>query len=470
MNQLTIVDVARKNGMLLIASFVVGAISGAGLASIQAPMFTSSTQVYVSVDLTVTQSANDLLQGGNAAEQRVRSYLDLVTKSTVLRPVADQLGVPSGDLRQQVSASSPSRSVLIDITATDADPVRARDIAEAVRERFQDVVENEIERPADSDASSVTLLVTEPAEVPETRSSPSVRTNVVVGAFLGLILGIALAVARLLLDTRLHGASDVESSFAPPVVGSVPFVKGTAERPLIVRHAQHGRAAEAFRTIRANLRFIDHGAPHRAIVVSSAQQSEGKSTTVTNLAVVLSETGARVALIDGDLRRPRVADIMGLEGAVGLTDVLIGRYELDDVLQEWGAHGLRVLPAGSIPPNPSELLGSAQMQLLIETLTSRYDYVLIDAPPVLPVADAALLGAITNGVLMVVAAKRSRRADLAAALRAFDIAGVRCLGMVVTMTRSKKTTDAYGSGYYRETPSAADAGLTGTAALGLHDV
>jgi Mrp family chromosome partitioning ATPase len=86
------------------------------------------------------------------------------------------------------------------------------------------------------------------------------------------------------------------------------------------------------------------------------------------------------------------------------------------------------------------------------------------------VADAALLGAITNGVLMVVAAKRSRRADLAAALRAFDIAGVRCLGMVVTMTRSKKTTDAYGSGYYRETPSAADAGLTGTAALGLHDV
>lgn len=448
MTSSTVGDVAKKNWLLLIASLVLGAFGGVGLASIQPPLYTSTTQVYVSVDLTVTQSANDLLQGGNAAEQRVRSYLDLVTKSTVLEPVAERLGVTRQSLATQVSASSPSRSVLIDITATDPDPTRARDIADAVSERFRDVVENEIERPAGSDASSVTLLVTEPAEIPSTRSSPSLRTNAVIGALVGLLLGLAAAAARMVLDTRIHGAADVESSFAPPVVGSVPFVRDTAERPLIVQHANRGRAAEAFRTLRANLRFLDNGASKRAFVVSSAQQSEGKSTTVTNLAVVLAETGARVALVDGDLRRPRVADIMGLEGAVGLTDVLIGRFELDDVLQPWGAHALSVLPAGSVPPNPSELLGSAQMQLLVESLTSRFDYVLIDAPPVLPVADATLLGAITNGVLMVAAAKRSKRAELAAALRAFDIADVRCLGVVVTMTRSKKASDGYGSGYY----------------------
>lgn len=353
-------------------------------------------------------------------------------------------------LATQVSASSPSRSVLIDITATDPDPTRARDIANAVRERFQDVVEDEIERPAGSDASSVTLLVTEPAETPATRSSPSLRTNAVIGGLLGLLLGLGASATRMIFDTRIDGASDIESSFSPPVVGSVPFVRDAADHPLIVQHANRGRAAEAFRTLRANLRFLDNGASKRAFVVSSAQQSEGKSTTVTNLAVVLAETGARVALVDGDLRRPRVADIMGLEGAVGLTDVLIGRFELDDVLQRWGTHGLSVLPAGSVPPNPSELLGSAQMQLLVESLASRFDYVLIDAPPVLPVADATLLGAITNGVLMVAAAKKSKRAELAAALRAFDIADVRCLGVVVTMTRSKSTTDGYGSGYYRE--------------------
>nr|BFF16114.1 hypothetical protein GCM10025699_74170 [Microbacterium flavescens] len=150
MNPLTFTTVAKKNWPLLLASFVVGALGGAGLATVQAPMFTSSTQVYVSVDLAVSQSANDLLQGGNAAEQRVRSYLDLVTKSTVLDPVADDLGLTAADLRRQVSASSPSRSVLIDISATDPDPVLARDIADRVRERFRDVVENEIERPAGS--------------------------------------------------------------------------------------------------------------------------------------------------------------------------------------------------------------------------------------------------------------------------------------------------------------------------------
>ena len=450
MNASTIGDVAKKNWLLLVASLVLGAFAGVGLAALQPPLYTSSTQVYVSVDLTVTQSANDLLQGGNAAEQRVRSYLDLVTKSTVLEPVAERLGVTRRSLATQVSASSPSRSVLIDITATDPDPTRARDIANAVRERFQDVVEDEIERPVGSDASSVTLLVTEPAETPATRSSPSLRTNAVIGGLLGLLLGLGASATRMIFDTRIDGASDIESSFSPPVVGSVPFVRDAADHPLIVQHANRGRAAEAFRTLRANLRFLDNGASKRAFVVSSAQQSEGKSTTVTNLAVVLAETGARVALVDGDLRRPRVADIMGLEGAVGLTDVLIGRFELDDVLQRWGTHGLSVLPAGSVPPNPSELLGSAQMQLLVESLASRFDYVLIDAPPVLPVADATLLGAITNGVLMVAAAKKSKRAELAAALRAFDIADVRCLGVVVTMTRSKSTTDGYGSGYYRE--------------------
>jgi succinoglycan biosynthesis transport protein ExoP len=447
---LTMGDLVRKNWLLVIASTVVGILGGLVFTANQTPLYSSSTQVYVSVDLTVTQSANDLLQGGNAAEQRVRSYLDLVTKSTVLEPVAEDLGVSRQSLAEQVSASSPARSVLIDISATSPDPQQARDIAEAVRERFQDVVENEIERPSGSDASSVTLLVTEPAEVPTTPSSPSIRTNGVLGAFLGILLGVGLAAGRVVLDTRIHRAADVEASFAVPVVGSVPFVRDAVDHPLIVKHVQRGRAAEAFRTLRANLRFLDNGVPNRAFVVSSAQQSEGKSTTVTNLAVVLAETGARVALIDGDLRRPRVADIMGLEGAVGLTDVLIGRFELDDVLQPWGAHGLTVLPAGTVPPNPSELLGSAQMQLLVETLTSRFDYVLIDAPPVLPVADATLLGAITNGVLMVAAAKKSKRAELAAALRAFDIADVRCLGVVVTMTRSKSTTDGYGSGYYGE--------------------
>src|SRR5690606_27173461 len=163
--------------------------------------------------------------------------------------------------------------------------------------------------------------------------------------------------------------------------------------------------------------------------------------------IALAETGARVALVDGDLRLPRVADYMGIEGAVGLTDVLIGRVDVADALQKWGTNDLYILPSGRVPPNPSELLGSAAMDHVLGPLGEYFDYVLIDAPPLLLVTDAAVIGNKTRGVILAAASGKTKKQELSGAVRTLETAGVDLLGIVVTMLPTKGP-DSYGYGSY----------------------
>jgi non-specific protein-tyrosine kinase len=156
-----------------------------------------------------------------------------------------------------------------------------------------------------------------------------------------------------------------------------------------------------------------------------------------------------VVLLEGDLRRPRIADYMGLEGSVGLTDVLVGRSHLDQVLQPWGDVPLSVLPSGQIPPNPSELLGSAQMGTLLAELRSRADLVLVDAPPLLPVTDAAVLASACDGAVLVVRYGRATREQVGRSLAALRNVDARLLGTVLSMVPSRtRGRSAYQNGYY----------------------
>ncbi len=155
-----------------------------------------------------------------------------------------------------------------------------------------------------------------------------------------------------------------------------------------------------------------------SFVVTSSIPSEGKTSTTINVAIALADAGKRVALLDADLRKPKVAEYLGIEGGAGLTDVLIGRANVNEVMLPWGTRSLYVLPAGKIPPNPSELLGSTQMSSLLAMLEREFDVVLCDAPPLLPVTDAAILARATSGALMVVAAGRTTKHQLAGATEA----------------------------------------------------
>ncbi|UJP08925.1 polysaccharide biosynthesis tyrosine autokinase [Microbacterium sp. KUDC0406] len=443
------VRIARKNWILILVLLLAGLGGGAVYAFAQTPKYVASTQLYVSVR-TEGAATGDLVQGTTFARQMVTSYVDIVNTALVLEPVIDKLGldVSATALSKEISATAPLNTVLIDISVTNSDPERAAKIANAVAESFTDAVQGTLEKPTAEDASSpVQINVTEPATAPTAASSPNVRMLILLGGLLGLALGIGIALLRTVLDNRIHTLSDLEGITEKPVLGGIAFDPEAPKRPLIVHADPRSPRAESFRSLRTNLQFLDVEGGPRIFVISSAGPGEGKSTTTANLAIALAETGARVALIDGDLRLPRIADYMGLEGGVGLTDVLIGKMEVADALQKWGSNELYVLASGRVPPNPSELLGSAAMDQVLQPLGQYFDYVLIDAPPLLLVTDAAVIGRKTRGIILVAASGRTKKQELAGAVQALETAGVGLLGTVVTKLPTKGP-DSYGYGAY----------------------
>jgi len=445
--------VLHKYWVSIVAVMLLGLIAGAGFSLLTPPKYTASTQLYVSVRGD-SGAVGELAQGSQVARQSVATYAGIVTTESVLGPVAKRLGLDqtAAQLAAQVSASAPANQSLIDITVTAGVAEQAAEIANAVGDSLKTVVEDELEAsPTEGASSLVSLNTVQPALVPGGPSSPNLRLNLVVGALLGLALGVGQALLRSMLDTRVHSAHDIEQITDAPMLGGITFDPEAKTRPLVVHADPRNPRAESFRTLRTNLQFLGvNGTAHqgaRIFVTSSAGPGEGKSTTTSNLAIALSETGARVLLIDGDLRKPRVADYMGLEGVVGVTNVLIGQAEIQDVMQRWGRGQLYVLPAGKVPPNPSELLGSAGMEQLLQTLRSHFDYILIDAPPLLLVTDASVVCKFADGILLVVASGATRKPQLAGAVRTLEASGSNLLGIIVTMLPTKGP-DSYGYGAY----------------------
>jgi capsular exopolysaccharide synthesis family protein len=452
------VRIVRKGWAVIAAGLVLGLAAGVLALVLLPASYVSTTRVFVSVQGVDQSSAQEIVQGSSAAQQKVTSYLDVATSARVLRPVIDELGLDTttAELATRVSATSPANTVIVVLTASDHDPEVARHIASAVGSSFTTVVADELELPVGGGPTPVRVETIEPASVPTSPSSPRIATTIGLGVLGGLVLGLGGAVLRAVLDTKIRGLADVQQVTDAAVIGAVGFDSTVKTRPLFVHTDPRSPRAEAFRSLRTNLQFLDVDTKGRSVVLTSALPAEGKSTTSANLAIAIAETGASVVVVDGDLRRPRLADVMGLDGAVGLTDVLIGRAELTDVLQPWGRGRLSVLAAGTTPPNPSELLGSRAMAALVDELTSTFDHVIIDAPPLLPVTDAAVISTMTSGAIVVVGAGRATRGQLTQALGLLDRIGSRVLGIVATMVPAKGA-DAYGyttyESYYGDSPS-----------------
>lgn len=440
--------ILHGNWILILSLTILGGTGAYTYALLQTPTYEADTQLYVSVR-SDNSGVSELAQGTNFARQAVISFVDVVDSAVVLDRVIDdlRLDMTAQELAQSIQATSATNSVIITVRVSNESPELAAAIANSVGSSFSDVVVNVLEKPDGEATSLVRVETIEPALVPTVPSSPNVPLYLTAGIFLGLVLGLGIAFLRTLMDTRIHSLHDIQAITEAPVLGGIAFDPDAKKRPLVVHVDPRNPRAESFRSLRTNLQFIDVDGSSRSFVVSSAGPGEGKSTTTANLAITLAETGARVALIDGDLRLPRVADYMGIEGGVGLTDVLIGRAELVDVLQQWGPGKLFVLPSGRTPPNPSELLGSHAMQRTLEALSEAFDYVLVDAPPLLLVTDAAVISRFTSGVIVVAASGATKKSQLTAAIEKIRAIGSPLFGLVVTMLPSKGP-DSYGYGIY----------------------
>ncbi|MET0990536.1 MAG: polysaccharide biosynthesis tyrosine autokinase [Glaciihabitans sp.] len=441
------IRILRKSWILILLIALAGVSVGAAYSIVQTQLYSSASKVFVST--SSSQNAADLVQGNSFTVQRVKTYSDLATTPIVLLPVVAKLNLntTADSLARKVEVSAELDTTIITIAVTDPDPVASAEIANSIAQSLSEAVQK-IETPDIAGATSpVMLTMIQEAQVPTLPDSPKVALNIALGALLGLAGGIAAAVLREVLDNRVRSERDVEMITSAPIIGAIAFDPKAQQRPLIVHADPRSPRAESFRTLRTNLSFLEIGARGRTFVITSSVQSEGKSTTGANLAISLADSGARVLLVDADLRRPKIGEYMGIEGGVGLTDVLIGRAELLDVVQPWGKSKLFVLPAGKIPPNPSELLGSKAMSDLIALFEREFDAVIFDAPPLLPVTDAAILAKGLGGAIVVVAAGRTHKNQLLGAVTALEKVGAAISGVILTMVPTRGP-DSYGYGRY----------------------
>ncbi|MFF3512504.1 polysaccharide biosynthesis tyrosine autokinase [Streptomyces sp. NPDC002573] len=450
-----------------VAVCLVLAIGAAFAATaLSTPVYEARTQLFVA-----TRTGDDtaqLNQGQSFSQARVQSYAAIVTTRQVTASVVKELHLRTTpeELASRINASAPLNTVLIDITVRDTVPRRAARIANAVAERFRDVVERletprraagserygkDSSRRGETLGSPVSLGVTQEAVPPAAPVSPRPVLNLTAGALVGLLLGAALVAVRENLDTTLKTSEALGEFTALPGLGSIPYDKNAPKQPLVSADA-HSKRAEAFRKLRTNLQFAQVDDRPRIIAVTSSVPGEGKTNTAANLALSLAEAGVSACLVDADLRRPCVASTFGLVQDAGLTTVLIGQARIEDVIQEGGGR-LAVLTSGAVPPNPTELLASARMREVLRELADSYEVVIVDTAPLLPVADTVGLASLTQGALLVVRAARTSRDQIRLAAESLERVGVRALGTVFNMAPAPKGDRYSDYGRYGELPA-----------------
>lgn len=440
-------------GILILTVLGVGLAYGASL--LQPRIYTADATAVAQATSTSTE-ISAALAGDSLATSRVKTYVDIGTSRSVAQRVIDELGIDTSTqaLVNRVSVTNPLDTLSLRVSAEARSPEEARDISEAwVRAMAAEV--NQLESGDDQTRGSVYLQPIDSAKLPTEPTSPNVQLYVALGGLVGLVVGIAYAFLRYTLDRRIRSADGVERETGIAVVGTIPEEKSfTAESRLIPfdgggsaggKKSQVFAVAEAMRELRTNINFMDVDNPPRVIVVTSPLPGDGKSTTASNLAITLASSGQNVVLIDGDLRRPMVASVFGLVGAAGLTDVLSGRAELADVAQRVGSGNLMVVASGKLPPNPSEVLGSDRMKELISVI-AREAYVIIDAPPLIPVTDAAVLAHGADGAIVVGTVGKTTYEMLQKALINLSRANARALGIVLNRV-PRRGSSSYGYRY-----------------------
>lgn len=436
-----VLGLLRRRLLPLVLCVVAGV--GGGIAHGQTAQKEYQSSARLFMDIPAAQTTQEALQGVQLSGQLLQSYADIVTSRTSVTQVRDRLGLTASvdSLQKKLSASISAETLILTITGKDANPQRAQQLAETAAVVLNSTVQAlETNR---SPSSAVQARVIDNAVVPTAPISPRPVRDAILGLILGLLGGLILAFALDAVDRSIKKPAEVERIISAPDLGSVPrFRKG---RGPVLAGERGGAAAEAYRSIRTAVRFLDPDNPPRALVVTSPKAAEGKSTTAINLGLALAQSGHHVAVVDADLRDPALSKQLKIKSHAGLTDVLTGDATLDTALHPYRPT-LDVLFAGAVPPNPSEMLGSQKMSSVIDELVERYDYVIFDAPPVLPVTDAVVLATQVDGALMVVRQGRTSRAAVGDAARRLRAVNANLVGFVLN-ARPRPESDAYYHAY-----------------------
>jgi capsular exopolysaccharide synthesis family protein len=430
----------RRRWLPLLLCLVAGA--GGGWAQLHASHKQYKSSASVFVNIPAAQDTQEALQGAQLSSQLLQSYAAIVTSRTTAGQIGQQLGlsIPAGVLAHKLSATPEPNTLIIDISAVDSNPAQARSLAQTaavvlnirVRELEQDRVPS----------SAVEASVLDNATLPTAPISPRPTRDLLIGLILGLLGGLALSLAIDALDRSVKMPGEVEQLVSSPALAVIPRIR--SRRTILVKEpSRQNPAAEAYRTLRTSLRFLDPDGPLTSLVVTSPGPKDGKSTTAANLAIALARAGQRVILVDADLRVAGLSKMFGMREGAGLTSVLTGAIDLDGAFyQVPGVESLRLIPSGLLPPNPSELLGSQRMASVIEALAAQADMVVYDAPPVLQVTDAVVLSTQVDGTMLVVRHGQTNRGPAAEAARRLAGVEAHVVGFVLN-DQPHRSADRY---------------------------
>ncbi|MBI5340299.1 MAG: polysaccharide biosynthesis tyrosine autokinase [Mycolicibacterium rufum] len=427
--------ILRTRWKIICGVFLIAVLGAVGYLLLAAPQYQATTRLFVSTtsDGTNTQT-ND---GGLFAQRRVLSYTQLLQGGLLAQRTIDKLGLDmtATELMAEITAVAPTDTVLIDVTVQDSSPTRARDIANTLSDEFV-VMAAALETPDLGARPNAQIVVQQRAGVPKDPVSPKKARTLGVAGVVGLLLGVLAALVRDRLDPTVRRPEMVESATGVGVVGEIPVGAGHGDGPVVAFGRDDATVADAFRELRTNLQSLEVEPGPRVLLVASSVSGEGRTTTAVNLALALAEADHSVVVVDTDLRRPRIASCLDVPAEVGVSTVLGGGAELSAALQQTRYAGVSVLAAGEIPANPTEVLGTQRFRNLLEQLSSRFDYVVLDSPP-LEVKDAAILSASVQGVLLVVRYGHSARKQLAATVATLKRAGAPLVGAVVMVPAGK---------------------------------
>ncbi|WDV55948.1 polysaccharide biosynthesis tyrosine autokinase [Streptomyces coeruleorubidus] len=429
------VDVLRRRWRFVVVCVLLGLVAAAAATALMPRTYTAKAQLFIATN--DNDSAN-AYAGGLFTQQRVKSYTQIANSPAVLGGVIGKLDLNTTpqQLAKKISAQAPLDTTLVDIKVQDRSATRAQAIADETAAQFTRYI-GSIEKTSADEPALVKASVVGNPDAPTAPASPRPALNAAIGLLGGIVVGATGAVLRNSLDTTVRSAGDARRRLDVATLGALPR---PARRRGDTGHRNGGvRRNEALSQLRTRLRVPRDGMPS-SLLISSAVHGEGRTDTAIDLAANVARTGRRVVLVEGDLRRPRLAATLGLREGPGLTDVVTGGAELSHALQPWEAGQLRVLPSGTPLPDPAALLSSRYLRQLLRALEAEADLVVLDSPPVLPFADAAILAGETESALVVVRIGRTKYDQVHRALENLASAGARTLGAVVTAAPPDRRT------------------------------
>jgi receptor protein-tyrosine kinase len=454
-----ILAVLRRRAWVIVLVAILCASAAIAFSMTRTPLYEGTITILVGQDEGIVSESPGNVQG-------LQSLTETMAEAVDSRPVAqaaiDRLGLSTqpDELLSNLRVEQVPNTQFVQAAYTDSSPEEAQRVANTIGDVFSEQISE-----VSPSASAITATIWERAAAPQDPVSPDPVRDGLLALVLGLMLGVGLAFLMEYFDNTWRAPEEAERVSGVPTFGFVPKFdppKGTkkparnsknrGEEPLgdLAGHLAtvidpSGIASESYRTLRTNLLYTIVGLPLQVVTLTSAGLGEGKSTTCANLAVTLAQAGKKVLVLDCDLRRPALHKAYSIRNLHGLVNVVAGERELPDAWSE-PIEGLKVVTAGPVPPNPAELLGSSQLEL-IQDARSGFDYILLDTPPVQAVSDALVLSSYSDGTLLILDAQETRKGSVRRAVHSLEGVGAHILGTVMNNVKADKDGYFYGYSY-----------------------